>query len=211
MKWTSQISLANSKIIKSSYIWLLIVPLAARALSSIDKVINLTMFGATLEISTALPFSWQLLFIAACFFTIANVIYNIFCPGMVKIYDNFSEFEAHGKTRMQINSAFKDIIWKNNKFGVKLEYVDELSSYFKHYKDGKERSKIELDRGAQALFDDVANTLGKNSNAFYYVFSVLNRHNTCAIWFSFIGYFLGLGCIAIIAIQNVIYVMGTNF
>jgi hypothetical protein len=67
MKWTSQISLANSKIIKSSYIWLLIVPLAARALSSIDKVINLTMFGATLEISTALPFSWQLLFIAAFF------------------------------------------------------------------------------------------------------------------------------------------------
>ncbi len=209
MKWTSQRSLANSKIVKSSYIWLLVVPFLARVLHTLNESINFTIFDAQITLSTSLPFSWQLLFLAACFFSVANILFSIFCPDLVKSYGNYSDFESHGKTRMQINTALKDIVWCNKKPGVKSEYVDVLSSYFKYYKDNKKRTKHELDRESIPLFNNVSENLGKNSNAFYFVYAVLDKHNQAAIWSSFVSYMSGLLCIAIIAVQNVCYVVST--
>lgn len=209
MKWTSQRELANSKIIKSSYIWLLVVPLSARMLGSIDDVIDLTMFGASMKVSTSLPFSWQLFFIAACLFSVANIIYSIFCPLIVKSYSHFSEFESQGKTRLQINQAIKNIVWNNKKPGVKPEYVKQLSSYFKHYKDGRERDEETLDYETLGLLDDVTDIRGKNSNAFYFAHTISDVHHPNAIKLTFGCYILGLILFGVIAIQNVCYVVGT--
>lgn len=211
MSWESMRNLANSKIVKSSYIWLLVVPLAARLLSKIDDVIDLTIFGSNIKIATTLPFSWQLLFIAACFFTLANIIYSIFCPDLAKNYTNFSEFEAHGKTRMQVHSALKEMVWDNKKPGVKKEYVKTLSSYFHFYNDEIELEEEFLDKKGVALFNDVStgSITGKNSNAFYFVLNTANSHNSKAIWASAICYALGLIGIGVIAIQNICYVFNT--
>jgi len=209
MKWTSQRDLANSKVIKSSYIWLFIVPLAARMLSSIDEIIDLTIFGTTIKISTSLPFSWQLLFLAACLFSIANTTYSIFCPLIVKSYSNFSEFESQGKTRLQINQAIKNIVWDNKKPGVKTDYIKQLSTYFKFYKNGRYFNETELDYQAMELLDDVEDIIGKNSNAFYYVYTISDVHAPNAIKVTFGCYILGLSLFGVIALQNVYYVIGT--
>jgi len=148
---------------------------------------------------------------AACFFSVANILFSIFCPDLVKSYENHSEFESHGKTRMQINSALKNTVWCNKKPGVKTEYTGTLSSYFKYYKDQKKRTEDELDRESLSLFNNVNENLGKNSNAFYFVYAVLDEHNQTVIWLSFTSYLAGLLCIAIIALQNVCYVVGTMF
>ena len=44
MKWTLQREIANSKIVQSSYVWLFIVPLAAKMLNSINETINFSIF-----------------------------------------------------------------------------------------------------------------------------------------------------------------------
>lgn len=209
MKWTSQRALANSKIVKASYIWLLLVPLLARTLNTLNETVNFTIFGAQISLSTSLPFSWQLLFLAACSFSIANILFSIFCPELIKSYENFSEFESHGKTRMQINTALKSIVWNVKGNSVKSEYIKTLSSYFLFYKDGKSRDESRLNSDSISLFNNVDQQIGKNSNAFYFTYAVLDKHNQTAIFFSFLSYLSGLIFVAIIAIQNFYYVIKT--
>lgn len=211
MTWESLKNLANSKIVKSSYIWLVVVPLVARLLSEIDDVIILNIFGSSIRIATALPFSWQLLFFSACIFTVANIIYLVFCPDLAKKYTNFTEFEDHGKSRQQIHSALKKLAWDNGKPGVRKGYVKTLSSYFKFYNNQTKLSEEDLDRKSIALFDDVSDGAisGKNSNAFYFVLFIANEYNRPAIIASAICYSLGLFAIGIIALQNVCYVVNT--
>ncbi|MDD9200867.1 hypothetical protein PVK61_16725, partial [Aliivibrio sp. S2MY1] len=145
MKWSLIRSIGDSKIVQSSFIWLLIVPISARLLSNVDDVINMTVFGSNVNLTTSLPFSWQLLFGAACFFTIANIIYNAFCPEIFRQYKNYSEFKEHGKTLLQVHSAMKVMVWCNRKPGVKPDYVKYLSSYFKNYCKQPEMDEENLD------------------------------------------------------------------
>ena len=210
MKWSLIRSLGNSKLVKSSFVWLLIVPIAARLLSNIDEVINLTIFDSQVNLTTSLPFSWQLLFLAACFFTIANIIYNTFCPEIFREYKNYHEFKEHGKTLLQINSAMKSMTWSNKNKGVKKDYVLHLSSYFKNYCCKVAETEKELNESFSS-FDNIdkANHSQVSNNAFYFTQNVADEYNKNAILCCLVSYSLGILFISIIAIQNVIYVCKT--
>ncbi|NQZ57716.1 MAG: hypothetical protein HRT88_09670 [Lentisphaeraceae bacterium] len=178
-------------------------------LRSIDEFIDLTLFGASIKLSTSLPFSWQLFFIAACLFSVANIIYSISCPLIVKSYSNFTEFESQGKTRAQINQAIKALVWSDKKGGIKPEYVEKMSSYLKFYQDGRERDEPQLDCNMIELLNDLTDIKGKNSNAFYYVYNISDVHNPKVITLTFGCYIVGLILFGVIAIQNIYYVVGT--
>jgi hypothetical protein len=204
-------SLGDSRLVKSSFIWLLIVPVTARLLSSMDEVVNLTIFGSQINLTTSLPFSWQLLFGSACFFTIANIIYSICCPEILREYKNYSEFKEHGKTLLQINSAIKSMTWSNESKGVKKDYVLVLGSYFKNYCcGGKAKSESELNKSFDS-FDNIerANHAQVSNNAFYFTQTIADEYNGKAIKCCLFSYSLGLLLISIIAIQNIVYVCKT--
>ncbi|HAS6997932.1 TPA: hypothetical protein I7280_24255 [Vibrio parahaemolyticus] len=111
MKWNLVRNLAESKVVGSSFIWLFIVPLSAKLLSNVKETVDFTLFGEQVTITTTLPFSWQLLFLSACCFTIANIVYSIFCSEVFKNYRTYAEFKESGKTLLQVNYAIKSICW----------------------------------------------------------------------------------------------------
>ena len=209
LKWSSQRSIANSKIVKSSAVWLVLVPLVAKILSSLDNVIELTIFNGVFKFSTALPFSWQLLFFSASFFTVAGLIYSLFCPDIVKLYENFTQFDSDGKTRLQINSALKKIVWDTSKGKIISSYIPIASKFFKLYTKHMVETEIKSEDNGNSLFEDVTKNEGKNSNAFYYVYSVSDIHGQNLITASLIFYIGGFICIGIIAVQNVCFVINT--
>jgi hypothetical protein len=211
VKWSYSRSLAESKVVKSSYVWLFIVPIAARMMSSLDDVIDLTIFGGSIQIATTLPFSWQLLFMAACFFTVANIIYSLFCPEIFKEYRSYSEFRDDSKTLLQIHSAIKNMVWSNKKPGVKSNYIKHLSSYFKHYCASPNMEERDLDLNGRALFDnmELANRANISNNAFYFCQTLANEHNQPAVISTLLCYGVGLLFIGMIAIQNIAYVLQT--
>lgn len=212
LKWSNLFSIANSRVVKSSVIWLFVVPLCAKLLLQVEYPLTFLAFGQKQSISISLPFSWQLLFYAAIFFTIAGIIYSIYCPELVKKYKNYPQFEADGKTRLQINSALRDIVWCHNKNIFKSEYLTISNKYFRSFgpltPGDNEQSMVGF---GVDCFDKVTNIRGLNSNAFYFVYDLSDKKYPFFIGVSLVLYVLGFISLGLIAIENNIYVIGTNF
>jgi len=209
LKWSSQRAIANSKIVRSSVIWLIVVPFAAKGLSSLDDLVSLTIFNGVFEFSTVLPFSWQLLFFSACFFTLAGLVYSMFCPELVKSYENHTQFETDGKTRLQIYSALKKIVWNTSKGSINNADIPLVVKFFDLYGAHNTGVVISGEDKGFSLFEDLEQNRGKNSNAFDFVYSASDIHRQNLIRLSLGLYVSGFCCIAIIAGQNIGYVIVT--
>jgi hypothetical protein len=209
-KWSSQRAIANSKVVRSSAVWLVVVPLSAKLLSSLDEVIDLTIFSGRVSIETILPFSWQLLFFAAVFFTIAGLVYSIFCPDLVKKYETHTEFNNDGKSRLQINYSLKSFTFDNSKGTLKSEYFESVRKYFSTYsKLSRSIDQKSLNKQIISYVEAIDLNQGKNSDAFYFVHELADKHNQYFIMLSFFLYIAGFISIAIIGLQNVFYVIHT--
>lgn len=211
MKWNLVRNLAESKIVGSSFIWLFVVPFSAKLLSNLEDVVNFTLLGENIAISTSLPFSWQLLFLSACCFTVANMAYSAFCPEIFKNYRTYSEFKESGKTLLQVNNAIKSICWCHKSNEVKDEYFNTLRKYFKEYGKKNFTTVRQMNEGALAQFNDGSRSTEGilTNNAFYYVQDAADTHNRIAILTSISCYSLGLLFMAVLAVQNFIFVIKT--
>lgn len=98
--WTKLKPIQNHNLIKSTYIWLLIVPVA----------VNLIQFGFELCESSlpevtdcnqifnfTIPFAWQWFYVAALIFTVANIGFVWFSPEIIKLFIDFEDFDDRGR------------------------------------------------------------------------------------------------------------------
>src|SRR5687768_16444275 len=94
-KWLKIIP--SNKIVSSSYIWLVIVPVIAKFLSYLESPLPFELGGQVIQLDTELPFSWKVFFLSAMFFTFGNIIFFFACPALVKRYRNFDDYALnHG-------------------------------------------------------------------------------------------------------------------
>jgi len=97
MNWYSIKFLPDNKFVKFVAIWLFILP----------YIISL------LEPTTITPLEpWYLFFFAALSFTIANVIYLLTCPSIIKDHISFAGFLNDGKTKphlLEYQEQIRDI------------------------------------------------------------------------------------------------------
>lgn len=98
MNWLKLANIGNSKIVKSMLIWMLITPILAKALSSVNSV-TLPFFQTDQNLTLSLPFSWQVFFFCALAFTIANIIFTYKCPSIISKYNNFADFKTKEDSR----------------------------------------------------------------------------------------------------------------
>ncbi|MEI8606658.1 hypothetical protein [Pseudoalteromonas sp. B160] len=108
--WSVIRSMADIKLVKISYVWIIIVPILAKSLNKITEVLPITIGQVTIELNLALPFSWQLFFFSALTFTLAQFLYAIFCPDIIKKYKNINEFQDDGKSVIQLGSYLKNLL-----------------------------------------------------------------------------------------------------
>ena len=205
--WSNLRAIANSKIVNSSAIWLIVVPLGAKVLEGVNDVVTFKVFSQSISLNTSLPFSWQLLFFAAIFFTIAGIMYAVFCPELVKQYPGYTKFQEDGNSRMQIMHALRKVTWNLKRQIPKEEYMPHLLTYFQTYTKYSGITAEEIRSNSFDLFDEVTSNEGKNSNAFYYVHEISNSHTQTRIWIAFAFYMAGFAAIGLIAIQNIGYVL----
>jgi hypothetical protein len=64
-KWSVVQKLSRNKLLASSYVWLIIVPIFAKLLAQVESPIELTNIAAGLVIDLTLPFSWKVFYCAA--------------------------------------------------------------------------------------------------------------------------------------------------
>lgn len=94
--WDELRNEGNSRLVKSCYVWLFVVPLVANILDPMPDKYRLPVWldPGQQEISLALPFKWGVLYFAAFFFAVGQFVFALRCPSIVKRYANFHEFRS---------------------------------------------------------------------------------------------------------------------
>ncbi len=105
-RWSLINKIGKLKSIRSSYIWILIVPILSKILLKIKDEVEITLFGTTWELSLSLPFSWKVFYFSAIAFSLANLLYFIFCPKFITKFQNFGEYKDKGYTETALKEFF---------------------------------------------------------------------------------------------------------
>lgn len=92
LDWFKLRFIPNNKIIKSMYIWIVIVPICVKLANHMDSFLELNIFGTIIKLEISLPFNWFIFFFAACLFQLGNIIYLVFCPKIIKDNLTFANF-----------------------------------------------------------------------------------------------------------------------
>lgn len=100
--WSNFNALGQSKIVKSSYVWTFVVPVAAKLLSAIPEGAIFQIGSSGLKFALGVPFSWEMIYYASLSFATATLIYEVFCPEIVKRYSRYSDFAGEGKGSEQV-------------------------------------------------------------------------------------------------------------
>lgn len=114
--WTALRSLGESRVIKSSYFWILLVPVAANVILRLETPLNIIVLGENFTIHMDLPFSWKLFFYASCAFTVASLIFKLNCPISIREYKNYDDFKQKGGSYLEIYSDFAKSIYLPSHF-----------------------------------------------------------------------------------------------
>ena len=82
--WASIGKIGQLSIVRTLWIWAVIVPIAARILTSMPEEIPLPLFDRAIPLHLRLPFSWQIFYFASLTMAIGTIIYNWRCPKIVR-------------------------------------------------------------------------------------------------------------------------------
>lgn len=193
--WETIKGFGQAKILKTSYVFLFLIPVLAGMLSKLPEEIVIPIFEKKIPIVLDLPFSWFILFISACFASIGNIIYSSFCPSLIKEYLNFPSFKDHRRDGTYLLSYIR-----------KLSFLDSSDKTLEHV------------RAVKLMYNDipihteeVANEIDGNDTlsprGFYFVRDSVNLALPLLRLLASISYFVAFICLGIVAIQNIGFVI----
>jgi hypothetical protein len=119
--WTSLSSLGKAKVFKSSYLWVVVVPIIAKLFKGIEDIVSINAFGVQWSLTIGLPFSWKIFYFASFSIGLGMIVYALRSPEMIRKFNNYSEFLNDGKTPYQVREYFIKHI-NSEKFGYDLKY-----------------------------------------------------------------------------------------
>lgn len=96
--WITIDSLGKLRFSKSSYYYIVIVPVLAKALEKIKSPVSFIFGDNEFLINIDLPFSWYCFYFGAVAIAIGSLLYQLFCPEIIKNYKNYGEFMASGES-----------------------------------------------------------------------------------------------------------------
>ena len=198
--WINLKKINSSKFINSMYIWIIIVPILAKIFSNLDKeVFNFLIFGEILPLQLKLPFSWALFYFSAIFFAIANLIFTIRCPLIIKENNSYNDFLTEGKKLLQLKPYIEDVNYDWNKLANDIDKkIDSQnnSSYMS-------ASSISLNMSIEKL-DKVNEEKNNPKNYFWEIYNFTNFVREKSRVTIGILYFIGFCLFSIVLIQNFI-------
>lgn len=204
--WSDLGKLGENSAVRSSMLWMLVVPVAAKALAPLEYF-TFALGGEMMRINLTLPFSWTLLYFAALCFGSASLLYSWWCPRFIRVYPSVREFKELGKgSRTLIDSFVRDSAielaysFEGNKRDLRYNFAANYLSSFSG------TGEPDLDYINANLESDFVPE-EKLDEAFWYVRSALEHHWPCRrLIISSLFAFGGFWLLAIVAL-NSIYVI----
>lgn len=211
--WPELNTLGQSKLLKNSWIWLLLVPISAKALEKVDEF-RVPMLGPDFVINATLPFSWQLLFFSSVAFFLANIVYLLKCPKIIQRYDRMSEMQTDIESDEACDARIPDYFWQaiEELYGDNVSALNTLVYDYQNKYGGNDIGEhlrvVEEPQGVHqlrttgfVLHDD------KFTQAFRKAYG--HSEHLRPYWRRLYYFFLIIGCLflAIIGIENFWYVL----
>jgi hypothetical protein len=181
--WSQLDKIRKIKIISSMYIWVFIVPIAAKILSMTSDMATITIFEYTFDVNLALPFSWKMFYFSALFFALATLIYQIRCPRLVKEYPTYSDFDVEGKPEWHLRP-----------------YAEDIGLSFDQYKEDHEESMYEND-GSVSQGKDFTQSV------FWHLHWKADKERKPMLYCCLAAYVAGFILISLVFFQNLVWVI----
>ena len=93
--WATLRAWGNSRLIKSAYLWLIIVPIVAKLMHPLAGTHTMTVGNVPFKFTVGLPFSWVLFYFMAIVFAVAQLLYSLGCPEIVKKWADGGEYQRN--------------------------------------------------------------------------------------------------------------------
>ncbi|WP_440120394.1 hypothetical protein [Tenacibaculum sp. Ill] len=211
LSWVLINSLGKLKISKSSYYYLVVVPILVKVLDEIESPLQLLVFGSHLELNIKLPFSWYLFYFGAIFIAVGSIIYQLFCPELIKNYKNYGEF---------LNAGESDSYLEETRKRFDISIFSRFLFLEKPYIENKRKEKIEIETYHRGLketdYKEVEKIIGyepnikyqeERKNYFNDLYRVVKYSNRKLIYFSFFFYVIGFIAFLWVILQNIKFVV----
>lgn len=213
---------------------MIFVPIAAKFLHKINENVVLTFFEHEWNLHFALPFSWKTFYCSAIAFSIADLIYYLVCPKIIKENVDYKSFNDKGKGIPQIVDYFSDVLYAQIKHlqfsSIKRDvddFVDLVSSTPRNDSDDLSsiminpntgdsvdsfnNSKRNIDTPEEYICSNLPPLLSdfKQSsaqNAFWFVYDIAKEMNKNYRFAASLFYLIGFLAIFFIIAKNTYYV-----
>lgn len=233
--WIELKVIGRNKLSKTSYYWIILLPILVKIVSPLNKNLTFQILNESISLSISLPFSWKVLFLASIFFSAGNLLFNRFCPNLIKSYNSPIEYEDEGKTNSTLRSELIGLIRqenptylasgnsaRNSKFsGFILRNFHEKKVVSKQIAENVFNDVIEGTERIYSAFSDFSSGKSHEKNkwleskyfiadlksSFWELKSILKNDLYWMRLFITIFYAIALGLTLLLIIQNIIFVM----
>lgn len=101
-RWSRTRWFGRNRIVRSSYLWLAGVPIAARLVRALQAQVVEPGWAQQVVHSLHLPFSWKILFTASLLWAIATALFDLRCPEIIRDYASLGDFLAQHKQHLHL-------------------------------------------------------------------------------------------------------------
>lgn len=196
--WPTLRRLGTNKAIRSANIWAFIVPITAKLMEKVQDQVSLDVFGHTYLIQLELPFSWKVWFVAALAFMLANFIFNVWCPIIIKETESYRDFAEQKRSFGELEVVLRTLglnkwdSWFLNRNSI-LTTPQPHASFGENYEPGKDPYSPENEeRAIREIYSDAVNLVAKTKALMRSAASIL--------------YITGMIGLTILLSQNVLFV-----
>lgn len=195
INWNSLSAIGSLRLVRTSYLWLMIVPLSARILSQFPDNVTIQLFGAEFTFIFALPFSWKMFYFSALAMAAGTLVYVVKCPPLIKEFKNFTDFERDGSSRLMLKMPMATHALKYPK--RRAEFIAFLIQFC---------GANENQHSREALINELDIKDEKLADAFHYVGGVISTWNTVPRVLCALCYGVGLLLFLVVFFDTLMFV-----
>jgi hypothetical protein len=187
-------------------VWLAAVPIAAKIVLQLNQPFAITFLGKEHILWLHLPFSWYLFYFAAVAFAIASGLFAIFCPKMIKRYLSFAEFYNESSGTRALLSYYWSLDHERRDNALPELYAEACRAFEAVHLDLPRHPGNPVEFGITV--QDMIRTVKREQ--------LTDLFTTLQYWHdtrfpvvratTFLSYCLGFALIAVVALQNLIWV-----
>lgn len=203
--WTILRSQGRSRLIATSYVWIVVVPILAKVCEKITGhySIKIAWVERSFDVVLGLPFSWKVFFFMALAFALGKGIYSLKCPSPLQRFETYAEFHARhpGQVVLQrwVHSALQgDWVNRDERQSLKLRFC-EIS---KTDPDALENDELNTFWGVLDLSSDT-----QRADVFDSLVSAVNQHSPFFLMSAYVSFRIGVALFLWVIAENAWYVI----